>query len=367
MTANPLERAFGRPNASKRLRAGSVAMAFVRKMHAWCGLALCLLLVPLCLSGAALVFKPQWLQATVPEARPIAAATAADAADAMTAAEQTFGQVRRMIFAGPEIGLHEVALADQGAAYIQPGTHRVLSRWGKNGRVVDFLFDLHHHFLAGETGTKVAGVVGLLTLTMVMTGLIVWAPAWRSFRASLAPRGAGRAAWLGAHRDLGLISAPIIVALTLTGSALALREFATHLLRIEPSKPPAAGEGRVDWGSALAAAQAAFPSARLRLASPPARSGAPVTVRLQQPGEWHANGRTVVYIDPATTRVLAVEDPFTHPLRARIYNAAWPVHASKVGGLPWKVITFLAGVCLAVLSLYGAESYRRKLFKPRRS
>lgn len=312
------------------------------------------------------MFKPQWLQATVPGAQPIGAATPADAADAMTAAEQAFGQVRWMIFAGPEIGLHEVALADKGAAYIQPGTHQILSRWGKNGRVVDFLFDLHHHFLAGETGTKVTGVVGLLTLAMVVTGLITWAPAWRSFRASFTPRGAGRAAWLGAHRDLGLVSAPIIVALTLTGSALALREFATHLLRIEPSKPPAAGEGRVDWASALAAAQAAFPKARLRLASPPARAGAPVIVRLQQPGEWHANGRTVVYIDPATTRVLAVEDPFTHPVRARVYDAAWPVHASKVGGLPWKVVTFLAGVCLAALSLYGAESYRRKLFRPRR-
>lgn len=309
------------------------------------------------------MFKPQWLRATIPEARPIGATTPADAAGAMAAAGEEFGVVRWMIFAGPEIGLHEVALEDNGAAYIEPGTHRVLSRWGKNGRVVDFLFDLHHHYLAGETGTKVIGAIGLLVVGMAATGLIVWAPAWRSFRGSLTPGAAGRAAWLSAHRDLGVISCPIIVAVAMTGSALALRDPAVALLRIKPSTPPAAGGGQVDWGVALAAAQAAFPEARLRLASPPARPGAPAVIRLQQPKEWHANGRTVVYIDPASSRVLAVDDPFKQPLQARILEAAWPVHASKVGGLPWKALTFLAGVCLAALSLYGAESYRRRLFR----
>ena len=43
-------------------------LALLRKLHAWTGLALCLLLVPLALSGASLVFKPQWLRATVPHA-----------------------------------------------------------------------------------------------------------------------------------------------------------------------------------------------------------------------------------------------------------------------------------------------------------
>jgi uncharacterized iron-regulated membrane protein len=138
---------------------------------------------------------------------------------------------------------------------------------------------------------------------------------------------------------------------------------------LERMAPPAASAGEVDWTRALAAAQARFPHAELRMASLPAAPGKPAVVRLRQPQEWHANGRTIVYIDPGSSSVLAVDDALAKPPQARLYNAFWPIHASKVGGLAWKVLTFVSGVALAALAAYGAESYRRKLFarppKPR--
>ncbi len=56
-------------------------------------------------------------------------------------------------------------------------------------------------------------------------------------------------------------------------------------------------------------AQAAFPDALPRRLMLPRRPGAPAVLRLRQSFEWTPNGRTYVYLDPATARVMAVEDP----------------------------------------------------------
>lgn len=338
-------------------------LAVLRTVHAWAGLALCLLVATLALSGASLAFKPQWLRTTVPHAREVAAITPAAAAQAMAAASERFGSsVRWVIFAGPEIGLHEVSTKVGGAYLTQGGD--LVRQWPKNGRLVDWLFDLHHHLLSGEIGTRVAGVVGVLAATMILTGFMIWLPAARSFRGRLVP-GRGRASWLSAHRDLGVIVAPVALAMSLTGAGLALDDQAAWLLHFEKPKAPPARRGQVDWLRAFEVATRPFPDARIRMAIPPAGPGKPALVRLQLASEWHANGRTFVYIDPATSSMLRIESAGAQPLGARLFNAFWPVHASKVGGLAWKTTTFLTGLSLAVLSLYGAEAYRRKLMAPR--
>ncbi|WP_334162730.1 PepSY-associated TM helix domain-containing protein [Phenylobacterium sp.] len=339
-------------------------LGVLRKLHAWTGLALCLLLIPLALSGASLVFKPQWLRATVPHAGEATHVTPAEAALTMAAAQAAFPDMTSVIFAGPAIGVHEVLRKD-GGGYLAAGSGDVVQRWTKNGRVVDWLFDLHHHLLSGETGTKVGGAVGLLTAAMILTGLAVWVPAWRSFAWRVKPGKKGRAGWLAAHRDLGLISAPVALVIVITGSAVALDDVAAAVMGFERAKPPAtAGVGEVDWLRAFAAAQARFPGSEIRIAALP-RRGKPAVIRVRQPDEWHANGRTTLWVDPATSQIMAVDDALAQAPAAQFYNAFWPVHASKVGGLAWKVVTLFAGLALAALSLYGAESYRRKLFPGR--
>lgn len=341
-------------------------LAALRKIHAWAGLALCLFLIPMALSGASLVFKPQWLRATVPGADRSVVVTPAEAARTMRTAQAAFPDMRSVILAGPAIGVHEVLRKD-GGGYVAAGGREVVQSWPKNGRMVDWLFDFHHHLLSGDTGTKVAGTLGLITALMILTGLVVWLPAWRSFGWRVAPQRGGRTGWLSAHRDLGLLSAPVAMVIVLTGSGVALSEFAPSVMGFERMAPPAsAGIGQVDWDRAFAAAQARFPDAELRIGILAAAPGKPAAIRLRQPDEWHANGRTIVWIDPATSSVIAADDALAQSASARAYNGFWPIHASKVGGLAWKLVTFLTGLSLAALAAYGAESYRRKLFPPRR-
>lgn len=342
----------------------------LRKLHAWAGLALCLVLAALAFSGAALVFKPQLRGVFDPAQR--AAPPPLDAAalaGVMTAADAEFGpgQVRSVIFANAEQPLHEATLKDGGGAWLD-GAAAVRGAWKQNGRVFDLVFDLHHHLFAGETGTLVTGWIGVAALLMAVSGLVLWWPARRSFSAQLIPTRPGRAGWLAAHRDLAVIAAPMVVLSLLTGAPVALQALSREILNAPaPKAAKATTSGPVNWDAALANAQARFPTAAIRIASAPAKAGAPVVIRLKQTAEWHANGRTIVYAEPATGTVIKVADALAESGGGRLYNGLWPVHAAKVGGWPWKAMILLSGLSLGALSLYGGEAYRRRLFAPRRA
>lgn len=342
-------------------------LKLLRKLHAWCGLAICLLIFPIALSGAVLTLKAQWTHVRAPAtAGSDVPVTPAEAARVMAAADKALGPVQYVLFAGPEIGAHEAVLASGGGAYLDR-QGRVVARWDAGQRAGDWLLHLHQKLLLGRKGQLVAAAVGALTFGMALSGLVIVMPSLRSFRLRLVPGGRGRAGWLAAHRDVGLIVAPVILAATVTGVTLSLAAETAKVFRFQQASPPPAGAGPTDWRKAFEAAQARFPGAALRAALPPGGPGFTATVRLEQPWEWDPNGMTSAYVDPATSRVTAADDPANQGAVQRLYNTFWSIHTSKVGGLAWKIASILGGLGLAALSLYGAESYRRKLFPGRRS
>lgn len=345
-------------------------MGLIRTLHAWAGAILALLLIVLGLSGSLLVLKDDWLRATVPAARVSVSPTPQALGAAAEALEQAHpGKIKTLVFARPDLGIHRVYLQDDINGYADADGDRVRT-WRGNARAEAWIFDLHHHLLAGETGDVIVGISGLAGAALVLTGVIIWAPAWRSFAWSLWPRSARRRDLVAAHRDTGMIFMAPVFALCLTGGAIIFHEQAQALLIAAfpggiaaPTDKPEVGEGDVDWPRALAAAQAQFPDATLRMAAWPAKPGAPVTIRMRQAGEWHPNGRTVVTIDPATSQVVRTLDSRALAPGMRAYNAFYPIHAASVGGRAYDLVIFASGLALAALGGVGLWSF---LIKPRR-
>ncbi|MEZ5996156.1 MAG: PepSY-associated TM helix domain-containing protein [Hyphomonadaceae bacterium] len=337
----------------------------MRTAHAWAGAVLSLLIAVLGLSGTLLVFKRDYLRASFAAARadvdyaPERMGAALEAIEARFASEGLL----YVTLAGPELGIHKAVFADGGAAYFdQDGA--LLARWGRNGRIEDWLFDLHHHLLAGETGELVAGVAALAAIMLALTGLIIAAPALRRFAWRLSPRSPSRRDLLASHRDLGLIFAAPILLLALTGAAMVFPDEAKAILRAAtrsaPSAQapsPAAGPGDVNWRLALEEAHAAFPSAAPRIASWPRSANGPASLRLRQPREWHPNGRTYVTIDPATSQAAALADSEALSAGERAFNALYPLHGAFVGGRIYQALSALAGLALAGLGLTGAWAF----------
>lgn len=344
-------------------------MGVLRTIHAWAGAILSLLLIVLGLTGSLLVFENDWIALKHPEARTGFAAEPAVLGAAAERLEADHPDMRTVDFGGPGFGAHKLYLAreDLGVAAADGAT---LDRWTGPARVEAFIFDLHHYLLAGEPGMIVGGVAALAAVLLVLTGLVVWVPAWRATHWRVWPRSARRGELVSSHRNLGLITAVPVLIFCLTGAGMVFHDQARALLAPnapEPPPPPVVGTGDIDWPAALAAAQARFPDATLRMASWPSAPGKPASIRLKQPGEWHPNGRTTVLIDPATSGIARTVDAQKMTGGERAVNAIYPLHAGAVGGWLYEWVTVLSGVALAALGGVGLWAFlRHRLGRKRR-
>ena len=348
-------------------------MNLIRTLHAWTGAILSLGLIVLGLTGALLVFKTEWIRATVPAARAMVDTSPGALGAVLERLEHDApGRLSAVTFAGQGLGVHQVRFNDGQSAYAS-GDGALVARWYGTGRPEILVQGLHHVLLYGSGGRKAVGILGVAGALLAATGLVVWAPVWRGFAWRVWPTSARRRDLIYAHRDLGVIFAIPILVLCLTGAAVVFFQPAQALLRVlvpgdgvERRPTPAAGQGDIDWPRALAAAQARFPDAALRTVRWPDSPGAPATIQMRQPGEWYANGWTTVDIDPATGQVLSAYDAQAAAPGVRAFEASFPLHEATVGGLAYRVVGAAAGLALAMLGGFGLWAFLiRQLRRPR--
>jgi len=333
-------------------------------LHCWTGGIVGVLLAVIGLSGTMLVWEEYWI--SLPGAEdplrgdPAAMGAAVDAAMAVDPA------LSRITFADERMGLHQAIYADGGGAYLTQGAE-VVDRWDSLwGRPELWLFDLHHYLFLGENGKYVTGGLGLLLIAFAVTGLILWWRTRRTSRFRLWPARMTRSAIVRQHRDIGVIASPILLMSAFTGAMMCFPALSAALLspwaglaKEAPALPAdlAAPSTDTDWRAAMVNAQAAFPEAAPRRLMLPAAPGAPLALRLRQDFEWTPNGRTYVWLDPATADVVATDDPATGDTAAAITEKFYPIHAGKVGGFLWHLVLTFSGLTLVLLGTLATWSF----------
>ncbi|MCH2222864.1 MAG: PepSY domain-containing protein, partial [Dechloromonas sp.] len=305
-------------------------MKWLDLLHRWTGGLLGLVLVVLGLSGAILVHKEDWI--ALPHASD---ALVSDPARIALATGRLLPSPRggeALIYASERFGLIQFrGRGDAGAYADQSG--RIVTRWDSQWQRPElWLFDLHHHLFSGDAGETVIGIAGLAGVFFVVSGTILWWRTRRTFRWRLLPSRLSRPAILWHHRDLGIVIAPLLLLATLTGTMMVFRPVAGLVLwpfsppsAIEAAlKPPRLASGplaaRPDWRAMIERAQARFPDARLRILSLPRKPGDPIAIRMKRADEWLPNGRSMVWFDAATGRMLGSRDALDLPAGARMFN-----------------------------------------------
>ena len=337
-------------------------MGLISAIHRWAGGLIGLLLALLGLSGAILVWEGAWI--TLPGAADpvaedmsrIAAITDRAAADA---------ELRYITFASEEIGLHQLVFANGSGAYVrQDGA--IVDRWASQWERPElWLFDLHHRLFAGDTGEIVTGFAGVAGLLFVATGALLWWRSRRSFKLRLLPARFVPGPIVSHHRDLGVVTMPLLILSMLTGVLMLFAPVRSALLGVEQRPRIAAGSvGGRSPAEVLIFAKARFPDAALRRITFPARAGDPILVRMRQPFEWTPNGRTQISV--AANNRATVEDAARANDSASLSEKAYPLHAAKVGGLAWKLAMTVSGLALAILGSFATWSFwTRRMRKTR--
>jgi uncharacterized iron-regulated membrane protein len=104
-------------------------------------------------------------------------------------------------------------------------------------------------------------------------------------------------------------------------------------------------------------AHARFPEAELRIVSMPRGEGGLIAIRMRQPEEWLPNGRTMLWFTADTGKLIGLRDARSHPSRVKAYNLFYPIHAAKVGGLPYRLVMTLSGLALVLLGSLAVWSF----------
>lgn len=330
-------------------------MALLALLHRWIGGLAGALLALLGLSGAVLVWRDALT--LVPHARDTLRDDPGAAARVVERLATTGPPIDRITFASEDLGVHQLGYADGGGAYVSQ-TGEIVARWdGLWQRPELWLFDLHHRLLLGDAGETVNGIAGLIGLFFVISGVILW---WRTrarFRPRLWPAKMTSGAIVHHHRDLGVLTAPLLTLSLLTGVMMVLPAVGQWVLSPLGAAPaakvpaaPDAGPGaRPHYARLFASAQTHFPGAALRRLQWPREAGKPLVLRLRQRFEWTPNGRTFLYVDPATNAVLGMVDPASAGRHEYVREKLYPLHAAKVGGLAWKLAITASGLALAML------------------
>ena len=344
-------------------------MRMLAWVHRWTGGLIGLLLALLGLTGTLLLWKETYLRLVLRGADadliqdPDSYASATEAM--VSAASNT---PRSIIFSQDNFRFNSLSDTLGGGFYAdQSGTF--VAGWSSSwDRPETFLFDLHHHLLIGDSGEIISGVSGLVGIGFILTGFILWWKTRKKFKLRLLPQRLTRSAIIRHHRDLGVVIAPLLFLTMFTGVMLTLRPVATLVLSPLSSKdemqaataPPDIKGGAandINWSKIYKTAALRFPEAELRITSMPKEAGDLITLRMKQPSEWLPNGRTLLWFDPATSKLIDARDANNHPIGLKTFNIAYPVHAAKVGGWTFKLLQTLTGLTLALLGTLAVWSF----------
>ncbi|MBN8832216.1 MAG: PepSY domain-containing protein [Sphingomonadales bacterium] len=333
-------------------------MSLLDTLHRWAGGLIGLVLALLGLTGAILVHKDAWVMlphtgdARVTDVRALAQATQR----MMTGPQQP----QSIIYASDSFGLDRLTFAKGAGAYADQSGAIVTAWQSQWARPELWLFDFHHHLFAGDAGETVIGVAALCGLFFVVSGVILWWRTRSTFEFRLIPKRLSRPAIVRHHRDLGIVMAPLLALSLVTGAVFVFRPVASLILgpgtqaelkaaSQAPEYKPVPLAANFDWGALIEAAHARFPKAELRIVAPPRGDSGLVTVRMRQPEEWLPNGRTMLWFAADTGALVGARDARDVPLRVTLYNRFYPLHAAKVGGLPYRMVMTASGLALAML------------------
>jgi uncharacterized iron-regulated membrane protein len=350
-------------------------------VHLWIGVGLLVAIVPLSVSGAALVWHDALDRALYQERYAVSAPDVRLPVSAYAmAAEEVFGdsavltQLRLPQTAGDPVVAVGRLNGEAGPGgrprtlnvWIDPPTGKVLASGEVAKSFTMVLHRLHGTLMIPQVGRKVVGWLGWAMLISSATGLWLWWPRNGAVLKALRWR-RGASELFNLHHMVGFWVCLPLAVLSLTGVYISFPQTSRALFGVaQPQQaggprrfaPPLA-EPRTSLADAVAAAQAARPGASVVSVQTPTQGQAPAwRIQLKAPDAGQAS--TVQVLD-ATGEAKAgrggserggAGDTLS-PLMRKIHDGAGT-------GIVWQSIIFLAGLAPAVLAFTGLMMWLRR-------
>lgn len=351
------------------------------KIHLYLGVTVGLLFVLIGLTGSLLIFIEEIDAALNPQMLGVQ----------IQPANASFAEVERKVIANfPDNkinrikmpidyeGVYEFWLNPDGdlRVYVNPYTAEITGKRFFSETFRGFVFNLHSKLLSGETGKTIIGIAAFFFLVLGISGIILWWRGWRKIKRNLTIN--YKANWkrinFDIHNIIGFFAFIFLSISAFTGIHLifnapfekAVNSLTTTPNRLPPPISKTSGEKKtLTLGEIKRISDNLWKEAETIWIYPPAKADAAFMVRKKFPSEYHPSGKSFLYFDQYSGKLLRAENALQAPTATRFINNLYPIHIGRFGGLTTKVWQVCIGLTPAILFLTGLLMYlnRQRKFK----
>lgn len=274
---------------------------------------------------------------------------------------------------GPEKGKEEGGGGSQ--AFVNPYTGQLAGLQTQRNPFFFTMFSLHRWLLVGDTGKLIVGISTTIFLFILLTGIILW---WPQNKKILKQRLSIKwsAGWKRLNHDwhivLGFYSAIFLFAFAFTGLAWSFKWFNDGIYWVTGSEnkkpePPHSivvkGVNSISFDQVYAAAKAQSPNADFYAINRPKEEDGAFTVMALPKDAAHEKASNQFFFDQYSGKLLSQNLYEERNLGQRVRATFYPVHVGSIGGLPGRIIAFLACIAGVTFPITGVIMWLNRLKK----
>jgi uncharacterized iron-regulated membrane protein len=241
---------------------------------------------------------------------------------------------------------------------INPFTGSVLGSQADRNDWMNYVHQFHLRLMLGRTGATIMTWAAVFLLLLSLSGLVLW---WPRKVFTVNWRRPLKVLNFDVHQTLGIYCSVFLMIFSLTAMVIRFDDeatgYASRLTGSEKTPPfprlkaPPQGAAALGPDVLLAIAEKAEPGASPALIL---LGYAPVRVAMKFPEDHTPVGRTNLFIDPLTGKIVYQLSSRTGPLGFRIVKL-WnrEIHTGDIGGLPTRIIACLVSLALPVMTVTG--------------
>jgi uncharacterized iron-regulated membrane protein len=343
--------------------------ATILRLHRWLALAATLPLLLLGLSGAILTFENELDRALNPQLWSVPVREpAGNWQDLVNLVARQYPRDRVGSLRLPAVPgrAAELSLGSGLLVYCDPYDGRILGSRRRPEILMARIHQFHTNLLVGKSGSLVMGSAAVALVLLSLSGLPLW---WKTKLAWLRSRPGKKRFQFDLHNVLGIYSVLFWLTLGLTGGMMTFEHFAEPAVYwLTRSKPialpslrstPQSDEPPQTIDAALEAARAALPGATVSFISLPKQPKETFAAFMKFPEDRTPAGRSRVFLDQFSGRVLWVTNTRDVPRGTWIWNQHRSLHTGDQFGWPTRLLMGLASLLLAVQAFTGLTLWWR--------
>lgn len=238
---------------------------------------------------------------------------------------------------------------------------------------VGLLLKLHYNLLLGDTpGMAIVGILAVLLLISVLTGLILWWPLTGKWRQAftIKRRASIERFNFDLHKTMGIYTAAVLLAVLFSGIYFNLNEqFMWLVERFSPvtdiwnlSSKHQPSSTQITPDQALGIAMQYFPEGQLKdIGVPQNDAGAYRVCWKHVPSlQRYVIDTRCIAIDQYSGDIVVIYDPVNGTAGDVFVQWQWPLHSGHAFGWTGRILVLLSGLSCPVLFITGVIRWQQK-------